>query len=86
MWYSNVLNFPQEVPDSEITGVTQCTMNMVHVYGQEKYLVLKDIDLPHRDAVLHPVDVNCDVVCLVYDGTNSDSFEYIANIYQVRRK
>lgn len=73
----------QDVPDSEIQGVSQCTINMVYVYGQEKYLVLKDIDLANKDAVLHPTDVACDVVCLVYDGTNPQSFEYIANVYSV---
>lgn len=73
----------QDVPDSEIQGVSQCTINMVYVYGQEKYLVLKDIDLANKDAVLHPADVTCDVVCLVYDGTNPQSFEYIANVYSV---
>ena len=56
---------------------------MVHVYGQEKFLVLKDVDLPNVSASLNPADVNCDVVCLVYDGTDSKSFEYIARVYLV---
>lgn len=64
--------------------MTQCTINMVHVYGQEKYLVLKDIDLTRKDSSLHPAEVTCDVVCLVYDGTNPHSFEYVANIFLVR--
>ncbi|XP_046681106.1 mitochondrial Rho GTPase isoform X2 [Homalodisca vitripennis] len=78
---SHIGQYLEDVPDWEIQGVTQCTINMVHVYGQEKYLVLKDIDLPNKDAVLHPADVACDVVCLVYDGTNPQSFEYIANVF-----
>lgn len=71
----------EDVSDSELEGVTQCTINMVHVYGQEKFLVLKDVDLPNVSASLNPADVNCDVVCLVYDGTDSKSFEYIARVY-----
>ncbi|XP_054289732.1 mitochondrial Rho GTPase isoform X2 [Macrosteles quadrilineatus] len=78
---SHIGQYLADVPDSEIQGVVQCTINMVHVYGQEKYLVLKDVDLPNKNAVLHPVDVACDVVCLVYDGTDPQSFEYIANVY-----
>lgn len=71
----------EEVSDSELEGVTQCTINVVHVYGQEKFLVLKDVDLPNVNASLNPADVNCDVVCLVYDGTDPKSFEYIARVY-----
>lgn len=51
------------------------------MYGQEKYLVLRDIDVRQVLDPLQPQEVHCDVACLVYDVSNSRSFEYIARIY-----
>lgn len=59
----------------------QYTINTVQVYGQEKFLILKDIDITNVREPLSPSDVNCDVACLVYDVSNSRSFEYIAKVY-----
>lgn len=53
----------------------------MQVYGQEKYLVLRDIDVRQVLDPLQPSEVNCDVACLVYDMNNPKSFEYIARIY-----
>lgn len=61
----------------------QYTINTVQVYGQEKFLILKDIDITNVREPLSPSDVNCDVACLVYDVSNSRSFEYIAKVYLV---
>lgn len=62
-------------------GVPQRTANVVHVYGQEKYLIMKDIEARHISDPLNSSDTRCDVVCLVYDATNPKSFEYAARIY-----
>lgn len=56
---------------------------MVLVYGQEKYLVLKDMDIADISQSVLPNDVNCDVACLVYDCTNANTFSYIASLYKV---
>ncbi|XP_047509792.1 mitochondrial Rho GTPase isoform X1 [Pieris napi] len=56
-------------------------INTVQVYGQEKYLVLREIAITRVSDPLQPHEVNCDVACLVYDLTASRSFEYIARIY-----
>lgn len=61
----------------------QRTINIIHVYGQEKYLIMKDIESRHASDPLGSSDVRCDVVCLVYDATNPKSFEYAARIYLV---
>nr|NP_001262895.1 mitochondrial Rho, isoform F [Drosophila melanogaster]NP_651205.2 mitochondrial Rho, isoform E [Drosophila melanogaster]AAN13972.1 mitochondrial Rho, isoform E [Drosophila melanogaster]AGB96275.1 mitochondrial Rho, isoform F [Drosophila melanogaster] len=62
------------------TNVVNC-INSVQVYGQEKHLILRDIDVRHALDPLQPQEVNCDVACLVYDSSNPRSFEYVARIY-----
>lgn len=62
------------------SNVTYC-VNTVQVYGQEKHLVLRDIDVRQVLDPLQPQEVHCDVACLVYDFSNPKSFEYIARIY-----
>lgn len=71
----------QERGDGNITE--NCCINTVLVYGQEKYLVLKEIPISRVSDPLQPHEVNCDVACLVYDVAASRSFEYIARIYIV---
>lgn len=62
------------------TNVIYC-VNTVQVYGQEKHLILRDIDVKNPLDSLQPQEVNCDVACLVYDNSNPRSFEYVARIY-----
>jgi Ras family protein T1 len=68
---------------SELEGSPQCTANAVHVYGQEKYLILRDIEVHNVSEPLKPSEVQCDVACLLYDVSNPRSFEYSARIYLV---
>lgn len=60
-------------------------MNTVHVnvYGQEKTVVLKDINVMNVQDALAPAEIECDAAALVYDTSNPKSFEYIARIYIV---
>lgn len=58
-------------------------INTVQVYGQEKYLVLQDIDVKSLTDVLSPIELHCDVCCLVYDISNPRSFEFVARIFLV---
>lgn len=62
---------------------SNCTVNYVQVYGQEKIMVLKDINIRNVSDPLLPNEVLCDVACLMYDISNPKSFEYIARIYIV---
>ncbi|XP_060588592.1 mitochondrial Rho GTPase 1-like isoform X2 [Ruditapes philippinarum] len=56
------------------------TINTVQVYGQEKYLMLHEVDVAVSD-MLSPTETNCDVACLLYDVTNPRSFEFCARMY-----
>ncbi|KDR15477.1 mitochondrial Rho GTPase isoform X2 [Zootermopsis nevadensis] len=66
---------------SELEGSPQCTVNAVQVYGQEKFLILRDIEVHDVLEPLKPSEVQCDVACLLYDVSNPKSFEYSARIY-----
>lgn len=63
-----------------LEGSNYC-VNTVQIYGQDKHLVLRDINLNQVLDPLQPHEVNCDVACLVYDVNNSSSFEFIARIF-----
>ncbi|XP_050313613.1 mitochondrial Rho GTPase isoform X1 [Anthonomus grandis grandis] len=63
------------------TDISSCTVNTVQIYGQEKIMVLRDINVGNVSDPLLPHEVQCDVACLVYDINNPKSFEYIARIY-----
>lgn len=56
------------------------TVNTVQVYGQEKYLLLHEVDVAVCD-MLNPTETNCDVACLVYDTTNPRSFDFCVRMY-----
>uniref|UniRef100_A0A6E8VU39 Mitochondrial Rho GTPase n=1 Tax=Anopheles coluzzii TaxID=1518534 RepID=A0A6E8VU39_ANOCL len=71
----------KRLTDRDIRHSNRYAINTVQVYGQEKYLVLRDVDARLVLDPLQPSEVNCDVACLVYDVGNPKSFEYIARIY-----
>lgn len=71
----------QEVSELEETTTSRHTIDTLQVYGQEKYLVLHDIDVHNISDALMPNEVQCDVACLIYDVSSPTSFEYIARIY-----
>ncbi|XP_041362317.1 mitochondrial Rho GTPase 1-like isoform X2 [Gigantopelta aegis] len=56
------------------------TINTVLVYGQEKYLMLHEVDVA-MSQMLTPTELDCDVACLMYDVTNPRSFAFCANLY-----
>jgi hypothetical protein len=58
-------------------------INALSVYGQEKHLILRDIDVYNTSDALLPDEINCDVACLVYDTSDPKSFQFIAKIYVV---
>ncbi|XP_064595542.1 mitochondrial Rho GTPase 1-like [Liolophura sinensis] len=63
-------------------NLSSFTINTVQVYGQEKYLLLHEMDVGLCD-MLTPAELvrSCDVACLLYDATNPRSFEYVSRIY-----
>ncbi|XP_055877956.1 mitochondrial Rho GTPase 1-like isoform X1 [Biomphalaria glabrata] len=61
-------------------NLSNFTINTVQVYGQDKYLMLHEVDLVMCE-MLTPTELDCDVACLVYDVTNPQSFEFCARMY-----
>lgn len=51
------------------------------VYGQDKYLLLHEVDLfGQHDPPVAP-ELHCDAVCLLFDASNPRSFEHVARAY-----
>uniref|UniRef100_A0A336LJI5 Mitochondrial Rho GTPase n=1 Tax=Culicoides sonorensis TaxID=179676 RepID=A0A336LJI5_CULSO len=69
------------ITSKDLRGSNEYSINTVQVYGQEKYLILRDVNVRQVLDPLQPSEVNCDVVCLVYDVNDAKSFEYIAKMY-----
>ncbi|KAK0048438.1 mitochondrial Rho GTPase 1-A isoform X1 [Biomphalaria pfeifferi] len=61
-------------------NLSNFTINTVQVYGQDKYLMLHEVDMVMCE-MLTPTELDCDVACLVYDVTNPQSFEFCARMY-----
>lgn len=49
-------------------------------------LQLREVDLFQVDDHLSEPELICDVICMMYDGSDPYSFEYIASIFLVSRK
>ncbi|XP_074178849.1 mitochondrial Rho GTPase 2 isoform X2 [Rhinolophus sinicus] len=60
------------------------TINTVQVNGQEKYLILCEVDADSLLATAPDAacDVTCDVACLIFDGSDPRSFAFCASIYK----
>ncbi|XP_072125299.1 mitochondrial Rho GTPase 2-like isoform X2 [Mobula birostris] len=66
---------------SEMGGdLCDFTINTVHVNGQDKYLILHEVDVDTE--FLKASNATCDVACLMYDITDAKSFNYCASIYK----
>lgn len=74
----------QKLTDEMVPSNSHVTVNTVHVYGQEKTIILRDINILNVQDALTPAQIQCDAAALVYDASNPKSFEYIARIYIVR--
>ena len=77
-----IFNF-QKLTDDKVPQNSHVTVNTVHVYGQEKTIILRDINILNVQDALTPAQIQCDVAALVYDTSSPKSFEYIARIYIV---
>lgn len=53
-------------------------VNSIMIYGQEKYLVCREVDIFSLSDKLTEPELMCDVVCLMYDLSCPRSFEYVA--------
>lgn len=73
----------QKLTDEVVPPSSHVAVNTIHVYGQEKTIILRDINILNVQDALTPAQIQCDVAALVYDASNPKSFEYIARIYIV---
>ena len=71
----------QDIEGINVEDLPLHVVNTVQIYGQEKYLVLQDIDVKTLTDMLSPIELHCDVICLVYDISNPKSFEFVARIF-----
>ncbi|KAM5131147.1 mitochondrial Rho GTPase 2 isoform 3-T3 [Callospermophilus lateralis] len=55
-------------------------INTVLVSGQEKYLILCEVDMDSMLAT--SLDTACDVACLMFDGSDPASFAFCATVYK----
>ncbi|XP_004438288.1 PREDICTED: mitochondrial Rho GTPase 2 [Ceratotherium simum simum] len=59
---------------------TTCVIDTVQVHGQEKYLILCEVD---ADSLLATApDATCDVACLMFSGSDPASFALCASVYK----
>lgn len=56
-------------------------INSMNIYGQEKSLIMREVDIFDLSDKLSEPELFCDVVCLMYDSSDPKSFEYIARIF-----
>uniref|UniRef100_A0A914GU30 Miro domain-containing protein n=1 Tax=Globodera rostochiensis TaxID=31243 RepID=A0A914GU30_GLORO len=57
-------------------------INSVLVRSESKHLLLQEIDVDSRSDLLSSQEINAaDVVCLLYDSTDPNSFAYCAELY-----
>ncbi|XP_076635151.1 mitochondrial Rho GTPase isoform X5 [Colletes latitarsis] len=73
--------YTAKLTDDVVPPKSHVTVNTVHVYGQEKTIILRDINILNVQDALTPAQIQCDAAALVYDASNPKSFEYIARIY-----
>ncbi|CAK9828451.1 Mitochondrial Rho GTPase [Anthophora retusa] len=71
----------EKLTDEVVPSSSHVTVNTVHVYGQEKTIILRDINIHNVQDALTPAEIQCDAAALVYDASNPKSFQYIARIY-----
>ncbi|XP_063975436.1 mitochondrial Rho GTPase isoform X2 [Diachasmimorpha longicaudata] len=71
----------EKLADNNVPTSAQIAANTVHVYGQEKTIILRDINILNVQDALTPAQIQCDAAALVYDTSDPKSFEYIARIY-----
>ncbi|ODQ53896.1 mitochondrial Rho GTPase-like protein [Saitoella complicata NRRL Y-17804] len=69
------------VSSTNITTSSTEVCNAVEIQGKQRYMILKellpaDIDLLDSDKHINA----CDVLCLAYDSSNSESFMYLASL------
>lgn len=74
-------NFNNNKIGNHIQDTPNYVINTMSIYGQDKYLIMREVDIFDLSDKLSEPELFCDVVCLMYDSSDSKSFEYIARIF-----
>ncbi|KAF7488768.1 Mitochondrial Rho GTPase 1 [Sarcoptes scabiei] len=56
-------------------------VNKITIYAEDKYLIIKEIDILVSNQTLKQAELFCDVCCLMYDQSNNSSFAIIASVF-----
>ncbi|KAH9502039.1 Mitochondrial Rho GTPase 2 [Dermatophagoides farinae] len=56
-------------------------INTITVYGQNKYLIIREIDVVNVNTLVKAPELFCDVCCMMFDQSDSSSFQVIAKTY-----
>lgn len=72
------------LPSYKPTTKPHSSVNSVEFKGQEKYLILEEFGTNYESAMLQNSTKlnNCDVIGLVYDGSDSNSFIHVVNLIE----
>ncbi|EDV19136.1 uncharacterized protein TRIADDRAFT_34083 [Trichoplax adhaerens] len=69
---------------------SEYTINTVEIYGQERYLAVRKLEILHEVNANDPKTAsdlvmlsNADAVCLVYSNSDKNSFQYIAKVHKI---
>ncbi|KAI1724583.1 EF hand associated domain-containing protein [Ditylenchus destructor] len=71
----------QEINQMNKRHITPYVINTVKVKDEFKHLLLHEVDVYSENDLLTSYEKTADVVCLLYDATNPNSFAYCATIY-----
>ncbi|XP_063725397.1 mitochondrial Rho GTPase 2-like isoform X2 [Symsagittifera roscoffensis] len=64
-----------------VNELSRYAINCLNYKGHNKYLLMHDFDVAEND-ILTDEDLDCDVVVLMYDASDSYSFETVAILYR----
>ncbi|MFH4983042.1 hypothetical protein AB6A40_009751 [Gnathostoma spinigerum] len=70
-----------DAPKTQIKNSTPYVLNSVKVKDDLKYLLLHEVDVCSPNDLLTSYEKSADVVVLLYDATNPNSFSYCASVY-----
>uniref|UniRef100_A0A915D2P9 Mitochondrial Rho GTPase 1 n=1 Tax=Ditylenchus dipsaci TaxID=166011 RepID=A0A915D2P9_9BILA len=71
----------QDIAQMNRRHLTPYVVNTVKVKDDCKHLLLHEVDVYGQDDLLTSYEKTADVVCLLYDATNPNSFAYCATYY-----
>ncbi|XP_074600717.1 mitochondrial Rho GTPase [Brevipalpus obovatus] len=63
------------------SNLPKFAINSLKIHMQEKHLILREVDILQVTDNLSEPELICDVICMMYDASDPNSFRYIASIF-----